>query len=57
MLRAIGAGSGAGVLARRDGEAVSFLKVWLGLEMRQFLTSSMEDVESLVKYDLLSPNV
>lgn len=57
MLRAIGAGSGAGMLARNDGEAVSFLKVWLGLEMRQFLTSSMEDVENLVKYDLLSPNV
>lgn len=36
---------------------LSFLKVWLGLEMRQFLTSSIEDVENLVKYDLLSPNV
>lgn len=60
MLRSIGAGSGAHMLGGKDGgrgAGLSFLKVWLGLEMRQFLTSSMEDVENLVKYDLLSPNV
>jgi len=33
------------------------LKVWIALEARQFINSSVEDVENLVKYDLLSPNV
>ena len=33
------------------------LKVWLALETRQFIYSSVEEVEDCVKYDLLSPNV
>ncbi|RPB17057.1 ABC1-domain-containing protein [Morchella conica CCBAS932] len=60
MLRSIGAGSGAGILGGNEagrGADLSFLKVWLGLEMRQFLNNSIESVENLVKYDLLSPNI
>ncbi|KAF8466452.1 hypothetical protein BDZ91DRAFT_776554 [Kalaharituber pfeilii] len=33
------------------------VKVWLALETREFLQTSVEDVERCVKYDLLSPNV
>jgi len=33
------------------------LKVWLALETRQFINSSVEEVEDCVKYDLISPNV
>lgn len=61
MLRSIGAGSGAGILGGNEeggrGADLSFLKIWLGLEMRQFLNNSIESVENLVKYDLLSPNI
>ncbi|KAH0615113.1 uncharacterized protein H6S33_000749 [Morchella sextelata] len=61
MLRSIGAGGGAGILGCNEegsrGADLSFLKVWLGLEMRQFLNNSIESVENLVKYDLLSPNI
>ena len=33
------------------------LKVWLALETRQFINSSVEEVEDCIKYDLISPNV
>ncbi|RPB23517.1 ABC1-domain-containing protein [Terfezia boudieri ATCC MYA-4762] len=33
------------------------LKVWLALETRQFINTSVEEVEDCVKYDLISPNV
>jgi aarF domain-containing kinase len=40
----------------RQGDT-SMLKIWVGLETRNFLQGSIEDVERCVKYDLLSPNV
>ncbi|KAI5782712.1 hypothetical protein EDC01DRAFT_664600 [Geopyxis carbonaria] len=64
MLRAVGAGTGRTVLSgggpQSAGEtsgALSLLKVWVALETRQLVTSSIHDVENLVKYDLLSPNI
>ncbi|KAI5794396.1 atypical/ABC1/ABC1-C protein kinase [Peziza echinospora] len=44
-----GGGGGAG--------AWTMLKVWLALETRQLITSTVEDVEKCVQYDLLSPNI
>lgn len=56
MLRAVGAG---GVVGGREatGTGWSFLKVWVALETRQFLTATVHDVEKMVRYDLLSPNI
>ena len=54
ILRQLGAQGGTSML--RKGDA-SMLKVWVGLELREFLTSSVQDVENCVKYDLLSPNI
>ncbi|ROV92085.1 hypothetical protein VSDG_07517 [Cytospora chrysosperma] len=39
------------------GGDFSMLMLWVGLETRQFLQISFEDVERCVKYDQLSPNV
>ena len=33
------------------------LKLWLALETREFINTSVEEVEDCVKYDLISPNV
>lgn len=33
------------------------LRVWVGLEARTLLQTSVDSVEQCVKYDLLSPNV
>ena len=33
------------------------IKIWVGLEGRQFLQASAEQTETCVKYDLLSPNI
>jgi len=65
MLRAVGAGAGSQMLHKSGGgtaggfnsSSLSLLKVWIALETRQWVTSSIDDIENLVKYDLLSPNV
>lgn len=57
MLRSLGAGGGAQMLGKRGEGDFGLLKVWIALEAREFINSSVEDVENLVKYDLLSPNV
>jgi len=57
MLRSIGAGSRAQILGKGGKSDFGLLKIWIALEARQFINSSVEDVENLVKYDLLSPNV
>lgn len=54
ILRQLGAQRGSEMLAPKD---MGMLKLWLGLEFRAFLTSSLQDVENCVKYDLLSPNI
>lgn len=51
-----GAGAG-GAGGNGHGNALGLLKVWFALEARTFVTSSVDQVESLVKYDLLSPNI
>ncbi|KAL8994597.1 MAG: hypothetical protein Q9169_005476 [Polycauliona sp. 2 TL-2023] len=58
ILRQLGKqGGGKGLMEEvRRGET-GLLKVWVGLEARKFLKASAEQVESCVKYDLLSPNV
>ncbi|KAF9892376.1 hypothetical protein FE257_002153 [Aspergillus nanangensis] len=40
----------------RSGDT-SMLRVWVGLEARGFLRTSIESVEQCVKYDMLSPNI
>ncbi|RAH40063.1 ABC1 kinase family protein [Aspergillus brunneoviolaceus CBS 621.78] len=40
----------------RSGD-VSMLRIWVGLEARELLQSSIDSVEQCVKYDLLSPNI
>lgn len=63
MLRAVGAGSGKEMLSGGDGgggngvSVWSLLKVWAALEARQFVTAGVKEVEGLVKYDQLSPNI
>ncbi|KAL9945811.1 hypothetical protein ACHAQF_008368 [Verticillium nonalfalfae] len=54
ILRQLSAQSGAEMAKHGD---FSMLFVWMGLETRKFLQASIEDVERLVKYDLLAPNV
>ncbi|KAK6464245.1 putative ABC1 family protein, mitochondrial precursor [Scheffersomyces coipomensis] len=41
----------------RNENASSMVKVWLALEVRQFINASIQDIHSLVKADMLSPNV
>jgi len=60
MLRAVGAG--AAIHSTTTGETngggtLSLLKVWIALETRQFMTTTIKDMENCVKYDLLSPNI
>ncbi|KKA30718.1 hypothetical protein TD95_005225, partial [Thielaviopsis punctulata] len=54
ILRQVSAASGAEMAKHGD---FSVILMWMGLETRRFLQASVEDVESCVKYDLLSPNV
>ena len=58
ILRQLGAqGGGTSLLkSAREGD-FSMIKIWVGLEGRQFLQASAEQVEACVKYDLLSPNI
>lgn len=58
ILRQLGAQGGGTSLLKsvREGDT-SMLKVWVGLEIRKYLQASAEQVESCVKYDLLSPNI
>ncbi|KAB5566163.1 ABC1 family-domain-containing protein [Coniochaeta sp. 2T2.1] len=54
ILRLLGAKGGTDMMKQGD---FSMLMVWVGLETRRFMQASIEDVERLVKYDLLAPNV
>lgn len=50
-------GSGATFLQSVRSGDTSMLRVWVGLEARTLLQTSVENVEECVKYDMLSPNV
>mgnify|MGYP001043673704 CR=1 FL=1 len=41
----------------KDENTLSMLKVWVTLEVRQFINASVQDIHALVKADMLSPNV
>ena len=58
ILRQLGAQGGGTTLLKnvREGD-FSMLRIWVGLEGRQFLQASADQVETCVKYDRLSPNV
>lgn len=58
ILRQLGAqGGGTSLLkSAREGD-FSMIKIWVGLEGRQFLRASADQVEACVKYDQLSPNL
>lgn len=45
-----------GKLIFQDQNKLSMVKVWLALEMRQFINASVHDVFRLVKSDGLCPN-
>lgn len=57
VLRELGTHSGDGRAMFSNEDMVSMLKVWLALETRQFISATVEEVNSLVKYDGLCPNV
>lgn len=58
ILRQLGAQSGGTSLLKsaREGD-FSMIRIWVGLEGRQFLQASADQVETCVKYDQLSPNI
>ena len=58
ILRQLGAQGGGSTLLKsaREGD-FSMLRIWVGLEGRQFLQASAEQVAACVKYDQLSPNI
>ncbi|KAI5955227.1 hypothetical protein KGF54_001788 [Candida jiufengensis] len=41
----------------KDDNSLSMVKIWLALEVRQFINASIQDMHSLVKADMLSPNM
>ncbi|ODV80609.1 putative ABC1 family protein, mitochondrial precursor [Suhomyces tanzawaensis NRRL Y-17324] len=41
----------------RNENSLSMIKVWLVLEVRQFINASIQDIHALVKADMLSPNI
>ncbi|KAK8440546.1 hypothetical protein B9J08_03654 [Candidozyma auris] len=41
----------------KDEDSMSMVKVWLALEVRQFIHASIQDIHALVKADMLSPNI
>ena len=55
QLRAQG-GSGTILKSAREGD-FSMIRIWVGLEGRQFLQASAEQVETCVRFDQLSPNI
>ncbi|RMJ26887.1 Ubiquinone biosynthesis protein [Aspergillus sp. HF37] len=55
ILRQLGSGS-TFLKSVRSGDT-SMLRVWVGLEARTLLQTSVDSVEQCVKYDLLSPNI
>ncbi|TGZ82710.1 ABC1-domain-containing protein [Ascodesmis nigricans] len=63
LLRQVGAGSGREVVRAgmkgglAEGGLGSLLKVWVALEARQFVNTTVKEMEELVKYDRLSPNI
>ena len=57
ILRKLGSSDPSSLIKNvREGD-FSLLKIWVGLEARQFFQASVESVEMCVKYDLLSPNI
>lgn len=48
---------GEASLGDRVRAAWPMLKLWLALETREFINTSVEEVEDCVKYDLISPNI
>ena len=58
ILRQLGAQGGGTTLLKnvREGD-FSMLRIWVGLEGRQFLQASADQVDTCVKYDQLSPNI
>lgn len=58
ILRQLGAQGGRSILQSgiRSGD-FSMLKVWAGLEARHLITATVEDVDTCVKYDQLSPMI
>lgn len=41
----------------KNENSLSMIKVWLALEVRQFINASIQDINTLVKSDMLSPNI
>ncbi|KAI0997688.1 ABC1 family protein [Podosphaera aphanis] len=54
ILRQMGTQSGKCLVRQGD---FSMLRVWAGLEAREFLQTTIDEIERCVKYDRLSPNV
>lgn len=55
ILRNIGSSDPNAIFKSLRAGDFSLLKIWVGLEARRFFQASTEQVETCVKYDLLSP--
>lgn len=55
IMRSIGSSDPNAMLKSLRAGDFSLLKIWVGLEARRFFQASTEQVETCVKYDLLSP--
>lgn len=56
MLRKLGVLREGREIMKND-DTLNVLKVWLALEVRQFIHVLIQDIHALVKADMLSPNV
>jgi len=61
ILREVGARGAREAIAKGEAGDLktsgAWLKVWVGLETRNLISASVQEIERLVKYDGLSPNV
>ncbi|BFZ60304.1 hypothetical protein YB2330_001340 [Saitoella coloradoensis] len=59
MLREVGTqrGTMGGMMSDETSGMLTWLKVWVGLEFRSFLSTSVSEVEHLVAHDLIAPNI
>ncbi|CAN6613054.1 hypothetical protein TRVA0_005S02014 [Trichomonascus vanleenenianus] len=55
ILRQLGPQEKSEFLSGRD--RMSMAKVWIAIEVRQFITASIQDIHNLVRYDRLCPNL
>ncbi|CAI5759330.1 unnamed protein product [Candida verbasci] len=56
VLRKLGVSKEGREIMKNESD-LSMIKIWLALEVRQFINASIQDIHTLVKSDMLSPNI